>query len=210
MSRKPTGTKKKVLDSACELVAQKGYKDVTHQEICEKAGANIASINYYFGTKENLYLAVWEYASALTAEKYYRDGFDATTPEERIEYYVDARISAVMDDGPAGWLPRIIHREMANPSELHEELGEKYMKSKLELLTTLVKDFLGEGASEMNINCARFSLHSQCVHMNIARTHKRAFFAGNGPDDKDAVKAEMIKIIMGGLYSYRYQLKRGE
>ena len=51
-------TEMRVLEAAGEVFADLGYRAATVRQICEKAGANIAAVNYYFGDKEGLYLAV--------------------------------------------------------------------------------------------------------------------------------------------------------
>src|SRR5580692_4347987 len=52
-------TRRRLLDSAGEVFAEKGFANSTVREICKKAGANIAAVNYHFGDKQKLYLAVF-------------------------------------------------------------------------------------------------------------------------------------------------------
>ncbi len=56
MSRKET--QQRLLDAAEVLFAQKGYRNTSLRNITTKAKANIASINYHFGSKEALIVAV--------------------------------------------------------------------------------------------------------------------------------------------------------
>lgn len=51
-------TKEKLLDSAEHLFAHKGYRGTSLREITGKAGANLASVNYHFGSKTSLLEAV--------------------------------------------------------------------------------------------------------------------------------------------------------
>lgn len=46
--------KNSILVSAYELLSKKGFNHVTVYDITKKAGVNVAAINYYFGSKENL------------------------------------------------------------------------------------------------------------------------------------------------------------
>ena len=48
-------TKVKLLEAAGEEFADKGFERATIRGICERAGANIAAVNYHFGDKEQLY-----------------------------------------------------------------------------------------------------------------------------------------------------------
>ena len=48
-------TREKLLEVAQRLFLDKGYDRVSIRDLTEAAGANVASINYHFGGKENLY-----------------------------------------------------------------------------------------------------------------------------------------------------------
>ncbi|MFO0264418.1 MAG: TetR/AcrR family transcriptional regulator, partial [Planctomycetota bacterium] len=49
-------TREKILMTAGPMFAQSGYQAVTVRDICDQAGVNLASVNYYFGDKEHLYI----------------------------------------------------------------------------------------------------------------------------------------------------------
>jgi AcrR family transcriptional regulator len=51
-------TKERILDEAEHLFALKGYHNTSLREITGKAVANLAAVNYHFGSKENLLDAV--------------------------------------------------------------------------------------------------------------------------------------------------------
>ncbi len=54
-------TRKRLLDAACGVFAAKGFEDASIAEICEDAGANVAAVNYHFGSKDALYVEVWRH-----------------------------------------------------------------------------------------------------------------------------------------------------
>ncbi len=51
-------TQDRLLDAAEQLVALKGYANTSLREITAKADANLAAVNYHFGSKENLVAAM--------------------------------------------------------------------------------------------------------------------------------------------------------
>src|SRR5215469_18909334 len=56
-------TRAELLEAAGHVFAEKGFDRATGKEICERARANTAAINYYFGGMDGLYAAVLEEAN---------------------------------------------------------------------------------------------------------------------------------------------------
>lgn len=53
-------SKKRILNAAVKLFAQKGFDATSTREICKEAGVNLCMISYYFGGKQELYGAIIE------------------------------------------------------------------------------------------------------------------------------------------------------
>ncbi|MCB9072923.1 MAG: TetR/AcrR family transcriptional regulator [Bdellovibrionaceae bacterium] len=65
MSIKPVAkieTKDHILNVATYLFSTYGFEGTSVRQLAERAGVNIAAINYYFGSKHNLYWAVVAYS----------------------------------------------------------------------------------------------------------------------------------------------------
>lgn len=45
-------TKEKILNVTRELIAEEGFQNITIRKIANKAGVNVAAVNYHFGSKE--------------------------------------------------------------------------------------------------------------------------------------------------------------
>lgn len=52
-------TRDRLLDAAEELFAERPFADASLRQITERAGANVAAVNYHFGSKEALYQEVF-------------------------------------------------------------------------------------------------------------------------------------------------------
>lgn len=59
----PAVTKTRILDAAFRCLATTGYAALSVREIAKDAGVNHALINYYFGTKDRLVIAVLDEAN---------------------------------------------------------------------------------------------------------------------------------------------------
>ena len=55
-------TRRRVLDAAGRVFAARGFRDATVADICRSAGANVAAVNYHFGSKRKLYVEAWRHA----------------------------------------------------------------------------------------------------------------------------------------------------
>jgi len=56
----PPGSKQAILDAARHLFAAKGFTATAITEIAEDAGTSIGLVYYHFGSKKQLYLAIWD------------------------------------------------------------------------------------------------------------------------------------------------------
>jgi TetR/AcrR family transcriptional regulator, regulator of cefoperazone and chloramphenicol sensitivity len=52
-------TRERLLDAAERLFCQKGFETTSVRDLTSLAGCNVASVNYYFGGKEQLYLQMF-------------------------------------------------------------------------------------------------------------------------------------------------------
>jgi len=172
MKKRETGredTRARVLKSACKQFSIKGLHETTVKAICREAKANVAAVNYYFGRKEDLYREVWRFSHDLMLEGHPLPDTDESSPEGWIRALIRSRVEAVHDDGPTGWFPRIVLKEMAEPRAMAQELRTTFLKPHLDRLLATVGTYLGEGATELQTRVCALSVHSQYVLMNIER-----------------------------------------
>lgn len=58
--KKQNLSRKKIINSAIVLFANKGFDSTSTREICKHAGVNLSLIPYYFGNKDGLYISIIE------------------------------------------------------------------------------------------------------------------------------------------------------
>ena len=49
----------RLVEAAEVLFCERGFNETSVRDIAAAAGCNVASVNYYFGGKDNLYVEVW-------------------------------------------------------------------------------------------------------------------------------------------------------
>ena len=128
LNRQPTrsGTPATILDVAEELYAEHGIDGVTTRALAERAGVNMAAVNYHFGNKDNLTLHVFRDVARRTVERRLSnlDRIEATAQDTRtrpelseiIESFVDAYVNT--DSPRTGLLlAHLVLQHRVRPSE---------------------------------------------------------------------------------------------
>jgi AcrR family transcriptional regulator len=166
-------TRQRLLAAAAEVFAQKGYWGSTHAEICRKAQANTAAVNYHFDSKENLYVESWKYAFEKSVEAHPPDG--GIAPEAPVEERLRGRILAFMQRiaDPDNYEIEIMHKEMANPTGLLTEAVQQAMERMRQGVRSIVRELLGDRANERQTALCVMSLVGQCfgpmLHLRRAK-----------------------------------------
>jgi AcrR family transcriptional regulator len=101
----------RILNSAGPIFAERGFQAATVRDICDAAGVNVASINYYFGDKEHLYIETVKRAQQLKAARFPLPEFDRNQPAETsLKKYVHALLTRMVGDTEVAWQSRLMMR----------------------------------------------------------------------------------------------------
>ena len=207
-------TKARLLEAAIELFAEKGFSGAASRDICSRAGANIAAVNYYFGSKEKLYAEAWRKAFHDSMAAHPRDGGvprDAP-PEERLRGRIRALIESVMDEKNMSFL--IVHKEMSSPTALLRSVTKECINPLRVETLELVRELLGPRASEKQLRFCMASIMSQCLDVPI-RYRIRRHHEGDGKprwlaDDVDGYIDHVTNFCIAGIRAVRQRAPDSE
>lgn len=164
-------TRQHLLEAAGEVFAEAGYRSATVREICERAGANIAAVNYHFGDKEKLYLAVLQ-ETYRTAIKMYPADYGLkpnATAEERLRAFVHSLLLRIFSDGPSARHGKLMAREMMEPTGALDAIVREDIQPMSALLLSTVGELLGPGADEGTKRLCANSVVSQALFYHHCR-----------------------------------------
>ncbi len=167
-------TRDRLLESARDVFAEKGFSDATVKEICEHADANIAAVNYYFGSKEELYVEAWESAFRESLRAHPPDGGvpEDAPAEERLFGRIRAMVHNVADEENQAF--RIADKEMAKPTCLLHEVQQECVKPLMEEMHAVISELLGPQATEKDVYFCQTSVAAQCFGvLRHMRFHRR-------------------------------------
>src|SRR5713226_2736765 len=175
-------TEKRLLEAAGEIFAEYGYRATTVRQICEKAGANIAAVNYHFGDKEGLYMAVLRHVYKAHAEKYPPNlGLSpGATPEQKLRTYIQSLLRRIFDEGRPGWHTKIMAREMIEPTRALDTLVEEGARPLHQELASIIRELFGSEADDEIVRLSSLSVVGQCVFYH----HSRAVISRLYPKQK--------------------------
>jgi AcrR family transcriptional regulator len=164
-------TRERVLEAAGELFAEKGFRDTTIREIKDRAGANIAAVNYYFRDKESLHREVLRRAFQFSCENVLEPTVSAAAPAaDRLRFYIRASLESMLLPGirPA-WHTPLILREMSDPSPTFREITGEIRVRYLGRLDDLLGELMPPGTPVERRRLALLSVIGQFTYYRSAR-----------------------------------------
>jgi AcrR family transcriptional regulator len=110
----------RLLNSAEELFCEHGFDGVSVRDIAASADCNIASVNYYFGSKENLYIEMFRrHVGKLIDEQVTNIQrimkSDNPSIENLIKALVTLALKSLNNNGGKRSLIKMMVREMLHP-----------------------------------------------------------------------------------------------
>lgn len=170
-------TRRKLLEAAGAVFAARGYRAATTAEICRRAHANIAAVNYHFRSKEQLYVEAWRHAFERGIRAYPPDGgLSAGAPAgERLRGQIDALVRRILD--PASIDLDIAHHEMAEPTGLLAEVMRRSFEPLHRRFMAIVRELLGRGVTEQEVRLCTMSIDAQCFMPLVHERRRRAAHA---------------------------------
>jgi AcrR family transcriptional regulator len=162
-------TRERIADAAGEIFAEKGFDATTVREICQKAGANIAAVNYYFGDKQRLYIDAVIRAHRWRMDKFQLPVWTAdTSPERKLADFVLTFIRRVRTSPDDTWHSRLIMREIGNPTAACAELVQSSIRPQFEMLLAILRELLPEENNDEKLRLTAFSIVGQCLFYHFA------------------------------------------
>jgi AcrR family transcriptional regulator len=162
-------TRERIADAAGEIFAEKGFDATTVREICQKAGANIAAVNYYFGDKQRLYIEAVIRAHRWRMDKFQLPEWTAdTTPQTKLADFVRTFIRRVRTGPDETWHTRLIMREIGNPTAACAELVQSSIRPQFEMLLSILRELLPDETDIEKLRLTAFSIVGQCLFYHFA------------------------------------------
>ena len=196
-------TRQRLLEAAGEVFADMGFHKATVRDICSRAGANIAAVNYHFGDKERLYSEVLKFAHGCALSKYPPSlGLPDDAPaDKRLHAFILSFLQRLMDQGRPAWHAKIITREMSEPSGALDAMVDEQIRPHFAYIRQVVADLVDRKLDEEAIRLCCNSVIGQCLFYHFAQPITRRLFPQRIFDMKDAqqIADHISRLTLAGI-----------
>ncbi|MBA3016441.1 MAG: CerR family C-terminal domain-containing protein [Proteobacteria bacterium] len=197
-------TRQRLLDSAAILFSDRGYACTSVAEICKRAEANIASVNYHFGSKEGLYRSVIQYTHAQAEALYpFKDGNNIPV-QERFYQFVLVLLQRILSTEMTGNYCKLMTKEMAEPTDESGPLVSQIISDKRAKVEALIKEVYSQPADDELIFRMSHSIISQCLFLGLTEKGRRHHLKRRPVGLEDAVSfaRHITDFSLAGLRCY--------
>jgi len=195
-----------IIEAAGEIFAEQGFRKTTVREICKRSGVNLAAINYYFGDKERLYLAVLKYYRELAIQKYpITFGINETdTPEEKLSNFIHAFICRFLEEGKTALFGKLLAREFTESTGALDVLVKDFIKPTFIKLSSIVREIVGNKSPDKKVELCAMSIIGQCLYFRNARPiiFRLRYKEGYTDEDIKEIAEHIINFSLKGLLNY--------
>ena len=162
-------TRALIIECAGNLIGNLGYEKVTSKAICQMAKVNLAAVNYHFGSRDGLYLAVLEavhnYFISLDAlQRLYASD---CTSKEKIERFFDFFLESVLDE--KSWHVKVWAREVLAPSSFVKQVLSEQALPKISVVMKIFSEYTGLAEDDPKLYTCYFSAMSPLMMVVFIR-----------------------------------------
>ena len=163
-------TRKALIEVATEVFLADGFKAARVADIAQQAGVRLSAINYHFGSKEGLYLAVLQHHADLAWRTAPLPVFDPDQPlQQRLQAFISGMVRRMLDPENPSRIGRLMIREVVNPTAALDVMFERFTQPQVNLLLGLLREFFGPQVSRDVLLRAALSIVGQAMVYVVAR-----------------------------------------
>jgi len=198
----------RLVEAGEELFCQRGFNETSVRDIAAAADCNVASVNYYFGGKDKLYVEIWRRRlvsmrdTRLVSIKKVMSSGTPPQLEPLLASYAGAFLAPMVEGGPACRFASLTLREMMDPhlpaAMFLDEMVLPVMSAFVRVLQAICP-WLGETEARH----VMLSIAGQLIHAVVAKeAFDRAEHSGLPRLELEAMVDHIIKFSAAGIRAY--------
>jgi TetR/AcrR family transcriptional regulator, regulator of cefoperazone and chloramphenicol sensitivity len=198
-------TRKRLITASSEIFAKVGYQAATTRQICVKARANAAAVNYHFGDKLGLYTAVLKTYIQLEEGRVAQHALLAMPAREALTQFISMMFENLAGEGAQDSYTRLMAHELSQPTPRLALVVERIIRPRALLLCEIVSRLTGQAANSRQTRMSAHCVIGQVVHYMHARPVIRLLWPDwrTSAASRRAIAAHITAFSLAGLKGYR-------
>ncbi len=163
-------TRDKLIEAAGHVFAERGYRAATIRDICRRAGANVAAVNYTFGDKMGLYTEVLRHSVRAAQTAAMSAALDTClSPEDTIRGVIRARLMSLCRETRPDWHIRLVMHEFSHPTAAMGRVVDEGMRPIYERVRKAVGEIIGLPPDHETTRLSLNSIIGQILFYSFSR-----------------------------------------
>ena len=200
----------RLLDAAEGLFCERGFKGTSIRDIAAAAGCNIASVNYYFGSKEGLYEEVWHRhlipmrdSRIASINKVMSRAEGRPNLEDLLRSFADTFVGTLVDTSMSSRLSKLMAREYIDSHLPTNMFVNEVMTPTISAMHSALMKTCPD-LDESKIMPVVFSVIGQLVHL----VHVKTMFEQGGDKlnlpvfDSNEIIDHIVRFSAAGIRAY--------
>jgi len=195
--------KQAILDAAEKLFCETGYEGTSTRQISKESGANMAMINYYFGSKEGVFVEIMNSRIASFGSQLKIINEDKISAMEKLNRVIDGYANRILAN-PS--FHKMMHRELSlsQRPEMYNKIKDA-MSQNMQLLEKILTDGQDDGSFREADNRLIIATIMGTLTNIVISPHKvmpNSDFDLNLPKDKKIMKDRAVAHLQDLLTFY--------
>lgn len=196
-------THNRILEAAGELFAEAGFAETTNKAIASRASADLALINYHFGSRGGLYEAVLieAHRRLMSVESLHHVAISGLSPRDKLRQIIETVVDSTTAD--RGWHTQVLAREILSPSSHLQVLMESTISTKAPIALGVLSEITAIPVDEPSLLRSLISVFAPCALLLVIGRNISPFASEVRRMPREDLVEHLYTFAVGGLDAIR-------
>ena len=182
-----------ILEAAEKLFCETGYEGTSTRQIAKESGANMAMINYYFGSKEGVFVEIMNERIAGFASQLKIINEDKISALEKLHRVIEGYVNRILDNTA---FHKMMHRELSltQRPEMYDKIKDA-MSHNMQIIDRIITDGIEDGSfNKVDVRMVIGTIMGTITNIVISphKVMSCSNFDLNNPKDKKIIKDRAV------------------
>ena len=182
-----------ILEAAEKLFCETGYEGTSTRQIAKESGANMAMINYYFGSKEGVFVEIMNERIAGFASQLKIINEDKISALEKLHRVIEGYVNRILNNTA---FHKMMHRELSltQRPEMYDKIKDA-MSHNMQIIDRIITDGIEDGSfNKVDVRMVIATIMGTITNIVISphKVMSCSNFDLNNPKDKKIIKDRAV------------------